>query len=79
MSDLFRLDGHCALVTGASGSLGRHFANVLARAGAAIALAARRLDELEIPESRHSAKKIVKILNAWARVPERIRETIDDE
>ncbi len=47
MSDLFRLDGQCALVTGASGSLGRHFANVLARAGAAIALAARRLDKLE--------------------------------
>ena len=48
MSDLFSLDGQCALVTGASGSLGRHFANVLARAGAAVALAARRLDELEI-------------------------------
>ena len=48
MSDLFSLDGQCALVTGASGSLGRHFAIVLARAGAAVALAARRLDELEI-------------------------------
>ncbi len=47
MSDLFRLDGRCALVTGASGSLGRHFADVLARAGAAVALAARRLDRLE--------------------------------
>ncbi len=47
MSDLFRLDGNCALVTGASGSLGRHFADVLARAGAAVVLAARRLDRLE--------------------------------
>ncbi len=47
MSDLFRLDGRCALVTGASGSLGRHFADVLSRAGAAVALAARRLDRLE--------------------------------
>lgn len=47
MSDLFRLDGRCALVTGASGSLGRHFADVLARAGAAVVLAARRLDRLE--------------------------------
>jgi len=47
VSDLFRLDGRCALVTGASGSLGRHFADVLARAGAAVALAARRLDRLE--------------------------------
>lgn len=47
MSDLFRLDGSCALVTGASGSLGRHFADVLARAGAAVVVAARRLDRLE--------------------------------
>ena len=47
MNDLFRLDGRCALVTGASGSLGRHFAEVLARAGAAVVLAARRLDRLE--------------------------------
>jgi NAD(P)-dependent dehydrogenase (short-subunit alcohol dehydrogenase family) len=47
VSDLFRLDGRCALVTGASGSLGRHFAEVLARAGAAVVLAARRLDRLE--------------------------------
>lgn len=47
MSDLFRLDGRCALVTGASGSLGRHFADVLARAGAAVVVASRRLDRLE--------------------------------
>jgi NAD(P)-dependent dehydrogenase (short-subunit alcohol dehydrogenase family) len=47
VSDLFRLDGKCALVTGASGSLGRHFAHVLAEAGAAVVLAARRLDRLE--------------------------------
>ena len=47
MSDLFSLDGQCALVTGASGSLGRHFAIVLARAGASVAVAARRVDELE--------------------------------
>ena len=55
MSYLFSLDGQCALVTGASGSLGRHFANVLARAGAAVALAARRLDELEIIAAEISA------------------------
>lgn len=47
MSDLFRLDGQRALVTGASGSLGRHFARVLANAGAAVVLAARRMGELE--------------------------------
>jgi NAD(P)-dependent dehydrogenase (short-subunit alcohol dehydrogenase family) len=41
-----RLDGRTALVTGASSGLGRRFATVLARAGARVALAARRTDEL---------------------------------
>ncbi|MGI4802631.1 MAG: SDR family NAD(P)-dependent oxidoreductase [Janthinobacterium lividum] len=40
------LAGRTALVTGASGGLGRHFAGVLARAGAAVAVAARRVDSL---------------------------------
>lgn len=42
-----RLDGKVALVTGASGGLGRHFARVLADAGAAVVLAARRIDAIE--------------------------------
>jgi NAD(P)-dependent dehydrogenase (short-subunit alcohol dehydrogenase family) len=42
----FSLDGKTALVTGASSGLGRHFARVLAGAGAKVALAARRLDRL---------------------------------
>lgn len=41
------LSGHIAFVTGASGGLGRHFAITLARAGAKVALAARRPDALE--------------------------------
>ncbi|BAI74895.1 3-oxoacyl-[acyl-carrier-protein] reductase (plasmid) [Azospirillum sp. B510] len=41
------LTGRTALVTGASSGLGRHFAGVLARAGARVALAARRIDALE--------------------------------
>lgn len=44
--DRFSLVGHAAIVTGASGGLGRHFALTLARAGAKVALAARRLDAL---------------------------------
>jgi NAD(P)-dependent dehydrogenase (short-subunit alcohol dehydrogenase family) len=38
------LSGKSALVTGASGGLGRHFADVLAAAGAKVAVAARRSD-----------------------------------
>jgi NAD(P)-dependent dehydrogenase (short-subunit alcohol dehydrogenase family) len=40
-----RLDGKVALVTGAFGGLGLHFANTLAAAGASVALAGRRIDE----------------------------------
>lgn len=46
-NDLFSLQGVSALVTGASGGLGAHFALILARAGASVALAARRLAPLE--------------------------------
>jgi len=42
----FSLDGRVALITGASRGLGRHFAGVLARAGAAVALAARQAELL---------------------------------
>lgn len=44
---LFDLSGRTALVTGASSGLGRHFARTLARAGARVALAARRVEKLE--------------------------------
>lgn len=47
MNDMMNLSGRVALVTGASGGLGEHFARVLARAGARVVLAARRLDRLE--------------------------------
>lgn len=44
---MLSLKGKSALVTGASSGLGRHFAGVLARAGAKVALAARRIERLE--------------------------------
>lgn len=40
------LDGHTALVTGANGGLGAHFARTLAQAGAKVAIAARRVETL---------------------------------
>jgi NAD(P)-dependent dehydrogenase (short-subunit alcohol dehydrogenase family) len=50
------LAGRTALVTGASGGLGAHFARTLAAAGAAVALSARRLDLVE-REARALAAK----------------------
>ena len=41
-----RLDGRAALVTGANGGLGSHFARTLAKAGANVAIAARRRESL---------------------------------
>jgi NAD(P)-dependent dehydrogenase (short-subunit alcohol dehydrogenase family) len=47
---MISLGGKTALVTGASSGLGQHFARVLARAGAQVVLAARRLDRLQALE-----------------------------
>ena len=47
VTDLFRLDGKVAIVTGASSGLGVAFAQALAEAGADVVLGARRVDRLE--------------------------------
>lgn len=47
LESLFALDGKVALVTGASSGLGARFAGTLARAGAAVLLAARREERLQ--------------------------------
>ncbi|MDX2154953.1 MAG: glucose 1-dehydrogenase [Hyphomicrobiaceae bacterium] len=55
-SEMFRLDGEVALVTGASSGLGHHFAGVLAKSGARVVLAARRTDRLESLAGRIEAE-----------------------
>ncbi len=47
MTTPFVLDGKVAFVTGASSGLGRRFALTLAKAGAKVAIAARRAEKLE--------------------------------
>ena len=47
IDSMFQLNGRTALVTGASSGLGRQFALTLAKAGARVAIAARRTDRLE--------------------------------
>jgi NAD(P)-dependent dehydrogenase (short-subunit alcohol dehydrogenase family) len=59
----FDMSGKIALVTGASGGLGRHFAGVLAKAGARVILGARRPQKLaeavhEIEETGGSATAV---------------------
>jgi len=44
---MFEIAGKIALITGASGGLGAHFAQVLAEHGAYVILAARRTDKLQ--------------------------------
>jgi len=51
----FSLATHSAIVTGASSGFGRHFAGVLARAGASVALLARRERELAALEAEIAA------------------------
>ena len=53
---LFSLANRTALITGASSGLGKHFAEVLAGAGASVVVAARRMDRLEAVAAEISAK-----------------------
>lgn len=76
--EAFSLKGKTALVTGASSGLGRHFAHVLARAGARVVAAARRLDRLEtlVEEIRTNGGEAIAVPLDVTK-PERIKEAFD--
>ncbi|GAC1590733.1 MAG: SDR family oxidoreductase [Candidatus Velthaea sp.] len=52
VASLFSLDGRTALITGASGGLGQHFARILHAAGATVVLAARRVERIDAEAAR---------------------------
>jgi len=56
MSNDKPLAGRIALVTGASGGLGEHFARTLSRSGASVVLAARRMEKLRALQTQIEAE-----------------------
>jgi NAD(P)-dependent dehydrogenase (short-subunit alcohol dehydrogenase family) len=71
---LFGLKGRVALLTGASSGIGLHLAGVLARAGAAVALGARRKDRVdaaaaELARQGHPAAGVYLDVTQAASIP----------
>jgi NAD(P)-dependent dehydrogenase (short-subunit alcohol dehydrogenase family) len=62
MSYQIDLSGRVALVTGASGGLGAQFARVLAKAGAGVALAGRRVEKLKACAPRSRLKAATRVV-----------------
>lgn len=78
LTDLFTLAGRTALVTGASAGIGLHIARVFAGVGAAVALAARRLDKVvaEAQALNEAGHQAVGVFLDVAR-PETIAQCMD--
>jgi NAD(P)-dependent dehydrogenase (short-subunit alcohol dehydrogenase family) len=82
MSYVLSLKGRNALITGASSGLGEYFANALARAGATVALAARRQESLErvrknIEAQGHSAVAVAMDVTDAASVSSALSKAAD--
>jgi NAD(P)-dependent dehydrogenase (short-subunit alcohol dehydrogenase family) len=78
VTDMFRLDGKVAIVTGASSGLGVAFAQALAEAGADVALGARRVDRLEETAQlvRDAGRRVVTVATDVAD-PEQCQVLVD--
>jgi NAD(P)-dependent dehydrogenase (short-subunit alcohol dehydrogenase family) len=78
VTDMFRLDGKVAIVTGASSGLGVAFAHALAEAGADVALGARRVDRLEETAQlvRDAGRRVVTVATDVAD-PEQCQVLVD--
>ena len=59
INQLFRLDGKTVLVTGASSGIGKHCAIFLAQSGARLAIASRRIDQLQSVVDKITKQKSV--------------------
>ncbi len=71
--------GRCALVTGAFGGLGRHFAWTLARAGVAVGLVGRRIEEgekLAAEMTAYGARAFAKSMDV--RDADSVRHAVDE-
>ena len=75
-TDLFRLDGRVALVTGGSKGLGETIAIALSGAGAAVAITSRNLEECQAAAARISGHTGGKVLAVAADASD--REQVED-
>jgi NAD(P)-dependent dehydrogenase (short-subunit alcohol dehydrogenase family) len=76
--DLFRLDGHVALITGGSGGLGQVFARALAGAGADIALVGRNIQAAQATADIVTAEtgRLALAIEADVMIPEQVRAAV---
>lgn len=79
MDSMFTLAGRKALVTGAAGGLGAHFARTLARAGADVVLAGRRLNPLKkIQQELQSEGRTAFAVSMDVSDPDSVSAALDD-
>jgi NAD(P)-dependent dehydrogenase (short-subunit alcohol dehydrogenase family) len=76
-SDLFRLDGRLAIVTGGSGAIGRGAARVLSELGARVVLTGRTAEHLDEAVASLPAGCVVDALLGDSRDPDFVRRVVE--